>query len=222
MVESRSRFLGRGHYGPLAERLTETFGDPAASAMAAPLEVLDSGCGEGYFLAHLRRALEARGTAARLRGVDVSRPAIRAAARRDPALFLAVASVHRLPVLTSSLDVLLRVLAPVDASEFRRVLRPGGRLLSVTPGPQHLFALREIVYERPAAREAESAPNGFTLVREETLSFPIHLSRSRDALDLLAMTPYYWHASEEARERLRRLEDLETTADFRIAVYAQR
>lgn len=221
MVQSRSRFLGRGHYAPLAERLTEIVGELAADA-APPLEVLDSGCGEGYFLARVRRGIEERGIAARLRGIDVSRPAVRAAARRDPALFLAVASVHRLPVLTSSLDVLLRVLAPTDATEFRRVLRPTGHLLSATPGPGHIFALRELVYETPKARAAESPPNGFTLVREETLAFPIHLTGPKDALDLLAMTPYYWHAPQEAQARIGRVEALETTAEFVLSLYGVR
>jgi 23S rRNA (guanine745-N1)-methyltransferase len=221
MVQSRSRFLGRGHYAPLAERLTEVVAELAESA-TPPLEALDSGCGEGYFLSQVHHGLEQRSVASRLRGIDVSRPAIRAAARRDPGLLLAVASVHRLPLLSSSLDVLLRVLAPIDATEFRRALRLKGHLLSVTPGPSHLYALRELVYETPKARAAEETPNGFVLAQEETLAFPIHLTGPKDALDLLAMTPYYWHAPEEAQARLRRVEQMETGAEFVLSVYTPR
>ena len=221
MVRSRSRFLARGHYAPLAERLTEIVAELAAP-IGRPLEALDSGCGEGYFLAALREGLTRRGVDARLRGIDVSRPAVRAAARRYAGLFLAVASVHRLPIPSSSLDIVLRVLAPLDATEFRRVLAPSGHLLAVTPGPSHLLALRELIYESPRARSAEAPPKGCTLVRQETLAFALRLASPEDALDLLAMTPYYWHAGEDVREGIGRTAGLETPAEFVISLYASR
>jgi 23S rRNA (guanine745-N1)-methyltransferase len=232
MVRSRSRFLDRGYYAPLAAALVELVVALGRSG-AEPLEVLDSGCGEGYFLARLREGLEARGLSARLRGIDVSRPAIRVAARRDSALQntprlhqtsridFAVASVHRLPIAEASLDLVLRVLAPLDAAEFLRVLSPSGVLLSVTPGPDHLLALRRLVYETPRARVEEAHPVGFTLLRSQRLAFPIRLDGSEAVRDLLAMTPYYWRASQEVREAISGMASLETAAEFVLSTYAR-
>jgi 23S rRNA (guanine745-N1)-methyltransferase len=223
-VASRARFLDGGHYAPLAERLVQTVGGLTADRSGGrvggePLDVLDSGCGEGYFLARLREGAAKGGIVARFWGIDVSKPAIRAAARRDRALGLAVASVHRLPVASSRLDLVLRVLAPIDAAEFRRVLAPSGRLLCVTPGPDHLFALRRLVYETPRPLSSEPPPEGFSLVWRDRLTFPVNLSSAAELLDLLAMTPYYWHTNPEARQAIAREGELETSADFELALY---
>jgi 23S rRNA (guanine745-N1)-methyltransferase len=219
MVRSRGRFLDRGHYAPLADRLVEVVARLAEARQADPFEALDSGCGEGYFLARLRKGLAQREIVARLRGIDVSRPAIQAAARRDRSVALAVASVHRLPVAPGALNLVLRVLAPLDAAEFRRVLVPGGHLLAVTPGPDHLLALRKLVYSTPRVRAAEPPPEGFGLVREEALTFPLRVESAEDLADLLAMTPYYWRARPEVRETIGRWAPLETTADLSLALY---
>lgn len=221
MVRSRRRFLDLGHYEPLAELLTEIVAELSEVMTGRQLEVLDSGCGEGYLLARLSESLSRRGVSGRLRGIDVSRPAVRAAAMRDRALCLAVASVHQLPLGDGSLDLVLRVLAPADASEFRRVLSPRGHLITVTPGPDHLLALRQLVYESPRSRSAEPPPEGFSLVRAERLAFPLRLTSAEERRDLLGMTPYLWHASQEAREVVVGGESLETTADFALSVYAQ-
>ena len=57
-----------------------------------------------------------------------------------------VASLHRSPFLPRSLDVVLSMFAPIDAADVRRVVRDDGALVTVTPGPDHLDALRAILY----------------------------------------------------------------------------
>jgi hypothetical protein len=63
---------------------------------------------------------------------------------------------------------------------------------------------------------------GFTLLRRERLAFDIHLGSSEEVRDLLAMTPYYWHAREETRDEIGRLESLETGAEFDLSLFAPR
>ena len=78
MVASRTRFLDSGFYAPLSDTLNAEI---AARAGAAP-RILDAGCGEGYYAARLYDALHTAGKDAALYGVDLSKAAVRHAARR--------------------------------------------------------------------------------------------------------------------------------------------
>ena len=46
-------------------------------------------------------------------------------------------------------DVLLICFSPFAQEEFLRVLRPGGRLIYAVPGPEHLFQMKAVLYEKP-------------------------------------------------------------------------
>ena len=72
----------------------------------------------------------------------MAKPAARRAARAHPRAGAAVCDVWRgLPLADACADVVLDVFAPRNGAEFRRVLRPGGRLVVVTPTPAHLAEL---------------------------------------------------------------------------------
>ena len=81
MAAARNRFLSGGWYAPLRRTLCELalerLGETAAPA------VLDSGCGEGYYTAGVYRALMETGRPVRMAGVDLSKPSLRWAARRE-------------------------------------------------------------------------------------------------------------------------------------------
>ena len=80
MVAARSDFLDRGYYAPLRDALCKlalrSTGDRPAPAL------LDSGCGEGYYTTALFQALAREGRAPSAAGVDISKFALRRAARR--------------------------------------------------------------------------------------------------------------------------------------------
>ena len=100
--------------------------------------VLDAGCGEGFYLATL-----ARQTGFSAHGVDISVPAIDAAARRYPECEWIVANADRfVPYADRSFSCVLSITARMNASEFRRVLRDDGRLLVALPAPDDLIELR--------------------------------------------------------------------------------
>lgn len=120
MVAARQSFLDAGYYVSLRDALcglAVAYGGEAA-------DLLDVGCGEGYYTSAVRRAFETEGKFCSAVGVDISRTALIAAAKRDHALTLAVASVSALPVGEESCDILMNVFAPNDDAEFLRVLRP--------------------------------------------------------------------------------------------------
>ena len=131
MVAARDAFLGAGHYAPVAEAL-------AAAAPADAHCVVDLGAGTGHYLAAVLDALpEAHGIA-----LDISKFALRRAARSHPRAGAVVCDAWRpLPVRGDAADLVINVFAPRNGPELRRVLRPGGTLLTVTPTPRHLAEL---------------------------------------------------------------------------------
>ena len=91
-------------------------------------------------------------------GTDISKFALRAAARREREVEFAVASSYRLPLESESLDVLLNCFSPLALEEFQRVLRPGGWFFYVVPGPEHLWEMKEILYDVPYPNEEKETP----------------------------------------------------------------
>ena len=110
------------------------------SAVISDGPVLDVGAGPGWYLAGAVEPVDARIGLA----LDSSRFAARRAARAHPRVAAVVADAwSALPVRTASISTVLSVFAPRDLAEFARVLEPGGRVVAVTPEPEHLAELRE-------------------------------------------------------------------------------
>ncbi len=153
MVAARFEFLSAGHYRGLAEAIADEAGPALAGSKGrggaetpdgpGPA-VLDAGTGTGHYLRTLLdRALLDRtppGQAPVVAvGLDISKFALRRAARMNPDAVNLVSDVWQpLPVADGAVDVVTVIFAPRNAAEFARVLRPGGRLIVVTPRPGHL------------------------------------------------------------------------------------
>ncbi len=140
MVAARFDFLSAGHYQPLADAVAE-LAAAALGGVAAqrPGTVLDAGTGTGHYLRALLDRLALDTTPVEAIGLDISKFALRRAARLNPDALNVVSDVWQpLPVADDAVDVVTVVFAPRNAAEFARVLRPGGRLVVVTPRPGHL------------------------------------------------------------------------------------
>ena len=213
MVEARSAFLGAGHYAPLTAALARR----AAELTPADGLLLDAGGGTGH---HAAGVLDALPGAAGLT-LDVSRFALRRAARAHPRLGAASADVWRgLPVRTGAFDLLLNVFAPRNGAEFRRALAPGGALLVVTPGPDHLAELRAergLLTVDPAKEERlrRTLAGHFGQEAEERLEFGMRLTAD-EAAALVAMGPSAHHATGGGAP------PPTVTASFRLTVHRPR
>ena len=215
MAAARNRFLSGGYYAPLREKLEAL----ALARFPAGGAVLDAGCGEGYYTAGLYQALSGAGLDPRLAGVDLSKPSVRLAARRVPAGELAVASVYHLPLGDGSVDLLLDCFSPLALEEFRRVLRPGGVFLYVVPGADHLWELKQILYEEPYRNREEDIPyQGFTYESVTPVKYTMAVAGEALA-DLFRMTPYYWRTPKAGSVCLAARERLDITAHFRIHMF---
>jgi 23S rRNA (guanine745-N1)-methyltransferase len=222
MIAGRRDFFDAGYYEPLADGVAEAV---ASRLPGTPGRlVVDAGCGEGYYLRRLRSRLARCGGDAStlLCGVDISKHAARVAAKRDPLGLYAVAGTHRLPVLPGTVDVLLTHFSPVSAADFRRVVRPGGWVLVGGPGADHLFSLKELVYELPARHEPQAAlagEPGFELAATHRISYDLAVRGPGQVANLLLMTPFYWSVGQAARDELTRLDALDTRVDVVLHAY---
>ncbi|RUR34324.1 putative RNA methyltransferase [Vreelandella nanhaiensis] len=219
MVAARQRFLNAGYYQPIAEAINHATLSGAPENM--PLSCLDAGCGEGYYLRQLAQAAPAT-VLIELIGLDISKWAVMAAAKQsrqqDQSATWVVGSNANVPVQSASLDRLLCMFGFPVISEFARVLKPGGMLLQVEAGSNHLRELREVIYPtlKPERNDELTVPEGFMLQATETVSYSLALNGKEAISDLLAMTPHLYRASAEGRERAAALETLAVSVDVRL------
>ena len=172
-VASRRRLHDLGVTGPLLRAIEEII-TPAPNDV-----VLDAGCGDGFYLGTL-----ATRTPFDAHGVDISIPAVDAAARRYPGREWIVANADRLiPYVDHSFSVILSITARMNAGEFRRVLRDDGRLLVALPAPDDLIELRGAGRDR-VARTRETFAPAFSLIdqRRATTTAELDAAAVRDVL----------------------------------------
>lgn len=213
MVAARRRFLDGGWYEPLRAELCRQF---TLHTPQTP-KVLDAGCGEGYYTAALAQRAGERGGA--LAGVDISKPAVKHAARRCPSSELAVSSVYHLPLARSSVDAVVNCFSPLACEEFYRVLKPGGVFLYVVPGPRHLWELKEILYDDPYENDEKlECYRGFSYREVVPVEGRFTLTDPQDIQALFHMTPYAWKTPKAGVSRLMGRDQLCVQAQFRIHV----
>ena len=212
MVMARRQFLDTAAYEPLRSRLCQLL---VSEAPAAKANVLDAGCGEGYYTGALAKALEESGRDFTMIGADISKSATAYAAKRDKLSQYITANSYKLPVKDASADIILSLFAPAPAGEFSRILAPGGRVIMAVPGTEHLWELKEAIYDEPYKNnEDKHSLEGFKLVRREKLSYKARIHGKSNVQALFSMTPYIHRTGKESMERLRAIEDIELTLSF--------
>lgn len=205
MVAARRNFLDKGYYEPLRDAITDIAGINHT--------VLDAGCGEGYYTA----AVAAQN---RVCGIDISKDALRYAAKRCQNAEFAVASISDIPISDSSVDTVISIFAPDSPAEFRRVLSDGGRLITVVPMENHLAELKAAIYDVPYLNpRVDPARDGFELISSREVKYDITLEAHEDIASLFKMTPYYYKTSRTDQQKAEALERLTTRLEFFIAEY---
>lgn len=193
MMLARRQFLQAGWYKPLSDRLNEL------ALSLSPATILDLGCGEGYYSGRLAAVLPNSS----LCGIDISKAAIRYAAKSYPQQQFAVASAYQLPFADDSFELILRVYAPSQPAELKRVIRSGGYLLTVTPAPHHLVEMKHVLYPQVRLHpETITDIEGFSHQQRQQLSYPLHFTQQQDLDNLIQMVPLAWKFTPEIRQRL--------------------
>ena len=219
MAQARKTFLDAGYYQPLLNMVL------AELPHQKSLDILDVGCGEGWYSCSVVASLLEQGSTVHLCGIDISPQILRFAASRarqqeiSDATDWAVASVSHLPVPDCSCDCILNLFAPCEPTAFRRVIKKNGLLIRVVPLEKHLWALKEAVYDQPYEnRPVLEAPEGFVLKKllklEQTITVP-----SEHLKALFAMTPYVHKTSPQDIAKLDALDSLTTEIAFGILCF---
>jgi len=222
MVRSRRRFLDMGYYSRLGEIIADkTSRLIEASVAPEGFTLLDAGCGEGYYLSTIER--NTPGSGIKLFAMDISREAVRLAAKRVTSASFAVASLYSMPCSDNSADCILSVFSPIPAEEFRRVLAPGGAIIHVHPGEKHLLSLRNMLFpEIKPLRKEDRLAGIFTLQSEEELEYEISIEGREKIADIVSMTPYNWKTVKKVKKTfIDQAENLKTTAHFIISTYSK-
>ncbi|WP_339386273.1 23S rRNA (guanine(745)-N(1))-methyltransferase [Vibrio caribbeanicus] len=214
MMQARRLFLEQNHYQAMQKKVSSLCNKLLVDSH---YRILDIGCGEGYYTSAIADSIQ--NPVHHVYGLDISKVAIRYAAKRYNNCSFSVASSHRLPFTDKSLDAIVRIYAPCSPNEMARVLDDQGLVVTVTPGSRHLIQLRQEIYrEVKLHNETEEELPGFTLEREESLNYMMHLT-GPDSCHLLQMTPFAWKATQELWDKLKNVEHYECEAHFIIRVY---
>lgn len=207
MVKARTAFLNSGSYSFLKDALCNEIKKEEVQTLA------DLGCGEGYYTSSF--------PAREKYGFDMSREALKYAARTDKSTQYAVASIFHLPLSDETMDVCVTCFAPFAKEEIERVLKPGGRFIFVSPAPRHLFELKQAVYEHPYENEVDDLDTDLIKESEQVITKEF-VCDHETLMALFTMTPYVHHTRKEDMEKLNMLTDMNITASFVLRVYRKK
>lgn len=209
-VLSRRAFLESEVYAPICDALTE-----AARARGIGGQLLDVGCGEGWYSARLAQSLGLS-----LTGLDISKEAVRCAAAKYKGHQWLCASASRLPVADGSADLLTSLFAVTFPEEFRRVLKQDGYLFQVLAAQDHLMGLKSIIYDEILLKEKDLIPTlpGFRLEESIPIRFTFTVEGAQVA-NLFAMTPHVYRIGPGGAQRLRDTHSLTDTASCVLNIY---
>ena len=211
MALSRRDFLNKGYYAPLAEAVTECLSRYSSDGDT----VLDICCGEGYYTAYASQQLNRR-----FYGFDLSKNMVRLAAKRKLDARFFVANIAAIPIADSAIKAAFHLFAPFHAAEFRRILADDGVLLTAIPGRDHLYGLKEVLYDQPYRNdEKEPSAEGLTAIERIRVRGEITLHSREDIDALFQMTPYYYHTPSDGMKRLEERTTLTTPIEFILIVY---
>ena len=209
-VLSRREFLEAGFYAPIANTLIET-----AKELGISGQILDVGCGEGYYSSRLADALDAP-----LTGLDISKEAVRCAAAKYKGKQWLCATAAHIPVEDESVSLLTSLFALTLPEEFHRCLEPNGYYFQVLAAEDHLLGLKSVIYEQLHHKEKDTVPQipGF----ERLESIPIRFSFAAEGAqiqNLFSMTPHVFRIGKNGAERLAKTQRLEDTASCVLNVF---
>lgn len=209
LVNARANFFQTNPYKPLMVKLQ--------SMVASFSTVLDVGCGTGAYLEFMKRNDSTLTTI----GCDGSKLAIKKAAKLDTQTLYMVANMNALPLLNESVDVILSVFAPYNSEEIQRELKPNGQLIVVQPAPNHLFELKQVLYDIVKLNpDTTLTIPGLKSNLNEQLEFEMILNQD-ELQALFAMTPYVYTSSQQASMKLKALVSLNIKASFKISVFTK-
>lgn len=211
MARSRRDFLEKGFYSPLADAVGECLEKYSCDGD----NVLDICCGEGYYTSVLAKKYNRD-----FYGFDLSKNMVRLAGKRKCGAKFFVANIASIPIKSDSVKFAFHLFAPFHSAEFSRIISDDGVVLTAIPGKNHLYGLKEVLYDTPYYNdEKEPDADNLTLIEKVRVKSTITLDSKEDIKALFQMTPYYYHTPSEGMDRLDKLNILTTEIEFILLIY---
>jgi len=215
MISCRKAFMEKTYYdfllAPCVQLIAEYIDKSPEKAV-----LLDIGCGDGYFTDKL---FSLHADTAFTYGMDISKEAVKVAAKRNKNINWFVASSSDIPLVNNCVDVLLKINAPLDYQHAKNKLNANGIVISITPGKNHLFELKKTIYDKPRQHEPENCPEHYNLLHSVNLQQQLELKSVEDVQNLFMMTPLFWNASKDVQQKVNELPYLDTCISFDINVW---
>ncbi len=204
MIQARTSFLEKGYYSLLKNTINELLESLSIQSL------VDFACGDGYYT----RDFPCQSVI----GIDLSKDGCQYASKKDKKNTYVVSSIFDTPLFDKSCDAIITIFAPIADNEIKRVLKDDGYFITVIPAKEHLWQLKQAVYDNPLLHE-ETLPNcSLTLIK--SISCKTEQLLNNDGLQqLFMMTPYFYKTKESDKLKLTTTQHLSCTFDFTILVY---
>ena len=193
MIQARSRFLSHGYYEPLQKTLMTEL------CKIRPFFLIDAGCGQGYYTNAMAEHLPD----CEIYGFDLSKFALKTAAKGNGNVHYAVASVAQMPLPDACADGIVSIFAPLYEQEMNRLLKLGGEIIRIGPGPYHLWELKQALYDQVYKNNAPTPLSSFMLRKEIMVDYSVAIVDPQDLQALFLMTPYVYRTARNKAEQLK-------------------
>ncbi len=204
MTKARTAFLNTDSYKFLRDFIETVLKEKQDDVF------LDLGCGEGYYT----RSMPGK----ERYGFDISKDMVNHAAKTDKDTCYVVASIFDLPVFDACAGAVLTCFAPCREEEILRILKDDGIFVFVSPGPNHLKELKEVLYETTYENETEQRFHTLKMEQEHLIRAPFAVEHD-NLMNLFMMTPYYYRTGAEGKKKLEDIASISITAEFLVRVY---
>lgn len=210
---ARKAFLNQGYYNIISDTLNEC----VKKYVPEHAQIFDLGCGEGYYTARLKEALGNNHT---YYGLDISKEAINMATKYTKDIYWLVGNSKNIPLTDHSMDIISALFTVVNKDELARVIKPGGKIIHVTANnPNHLIEIKHLIYDEVFTKPDTFIRLPFHVVDSFDLKKTVHINNHEDCLNLLKMTPHYYHIKKDRRYVLDTLEEMDITIDVKFTIY---
>ncbi len=209
---ARKAYLNQGYYNVISDTLI----DCVKKYTNDLSHILDLGCGEGYYTKRMREFLGEH----TYYGLDISKEAINMATKYTKDIYWIVGNSKNIPICDHSLDIIAALFTVVNKDELARCLKPGGKIIHVTANnPNHLIEIKHLIYEEVHTKADTFIRLPFKTVENFDLKKTIHIDNHDDCVNLLKMTPHYYHIKKERRHVIEEMQEMDITIDVKFTVY---
>lgn len=213
MALSRKRFLEKGYFSPLKDEIIKVIKEQGKDDPV----VCDICCGEGWYSDEIIKEVPCR-----MYCFDLSKEMVRLAAKRKNGATCFVANLSRIPLRDACTDIGFHLFAPFHEKEFSRIIKDNGIILTAVAGENHLYEIKEILYDTPYKNDEEPPVTQSLVLKEKRkVSGKIELFSKEDIDALFRMTPYYYRTDEKDKAKLEAFDRLSVTVEFVIYIYSK-